>query len=244
MEELSGQVALVTGGARGIGLGISERLAGGGAHVAVGYSSNPEPAEKFTAEHPGSSAHKGNIGSQDDCQRVFDEVLEQHGKLDILINNAGINADKTLTKIDNEAWDRVLQVNLHGTFYLSRLAFLHMRERGSGRIINISSIIGEKGNVGQANYSASKSGMFGLTMSMALEGAKKGVTVNCVAPGFVNTDMVAGMPEKALDAIIEQIPVGRLGEPAEVARVVEFLAAPESSFITGQVYSVNGGQYM
>jgi NAD(P)-dependent dehydrogenase (short-subunit alcohol dehydrogenase family) len=244
MEELSGQVALVTGGARGIGCGISERLAAAGARVAIGYSSNPEPAEKFTAEHPGSSAHKGNIGSQDDCQRVFDEVIEAHGKLDILINNAGINVDTALHKMDNESWDRVLQVNLHGTFYLSRLAFLHMRERGSGRIINISSIIGEKGNVGQANYSASKSGLFGLTMSMALEGARKGVTVNCVAPGFVNTDMVAGMPEKALESVIAQIPVGRLGEPAEVARVVEFLAAPESSFITGQVYSVNGGQYM
>jgi NAD(P)-dependent dehydrogenase (short-subunit alcohol dehydrogenase family) len=244
MEELTGQVALVTGGARGIGRGISERLARSGAHVAVGYSSNPEPAEKFTAEHPGSSAHKGNIGSQDDCQRVFDEVVEQHGKLDILVNNAGINDDKTMHKMDNEAWDRVLQVNLSGTFYLSRLAFLHMRERGTGRIINISSIIGEKGNIGQTNYSAAKSGLFGLTMSMALEGAKKGVTVNCVAPGFINTDMVAGMPEKALEAVIAQIPVGRLGEPEEVARVVEFLAAPESAFVTGQVYSVNGGQYM
>jgi NAD(P)-dependent dehydrogenase (short-subunit alcohol dehydrogenase family) len=244
MEELTGRVALVTGGARGIGLGISKRLAASGAHVAIGYSSNPEPAEQFTSEHPGSTAHKGNIGSQDDCQRVFAEVIDAHGKLDILVNNAGINADYTLTKMDNEAWDRVLQVNLSGTFYLSRLAFLHMRERGAGRIINISSIIGEKGNFGQTNYSAAKSGLFGLTMSMALEGAKKGVTVNCVTPGFVNTDMVASMPEKALDALIAQIPMGRLGEPEEVARVVEFLAAPESSYITGQVYSINGGHYM
>jgi NAD(P)-dependent dehydrogenase (short-subunit alcohol dehydrogenase family) len=244
MEELQDQVALVTGGARGIGLGISQRLAACGATVAVGYSRNPEPAEKFTANHSGSTAHKGNIGSEDDCQRVYDEVIDQHGRLDILVNNAGINADKTLAKMDNASWDRVLQVNLHGTFYLSRLAFLHMRERESGRIINISSVIGEKGNIGQANYSASKSGMFGLSMSMALEGAKKGVTVNCVAPGFINTEMVASMPQNALEKIIAQIPVGRLGEPEEVARVVSFLADPESSYITGQVYSVNGGLYM
>lgn len=244
MEELHDRVALVTGGARGIGLGISQRLAACGATVAVGYSRNPMPAEKFTTDHPGSTIHQGNIGSEEDCQRVFDEVVAEHGRLDVLVNNAGINADKTLAKMENEAWDRVLQVNLHGTFYLSRLAFLHMRERGSGRIINISSVIGEKGNIGQANYSASKSGMFGLTMSMALEGAKKGVTVNSVAPGFVNTEMVAGMPEKALEAIIGQIPVGRLGEPDEVARMVSFLADPASAYITGQIFSVNGGLYM
>jgi NAD(P)-dependent dehydrogenase (short-subunit alcohol dehydrogenase family) len=143
-----------------------------------------------------------------------------------------------------EDWDKVIQVNLSGTFYMSHLAFNHMRERGSGRIVSISSVIGERGNAGQANYAATKSGLFGLTMSLAMEGAKKGVTANCVAPGYIETDMVAGVPESALEKIVSQVPVGRLGQPDEVARVVEFLADPDSAYITGQVYSVNGGLFM
>ena len=143
-----------------------------------------------------------------------------------------------------QEWDRVLQVNLSGAFYMSHAALPHMIERGHGRIVNISSIIGERGNFGQANYAAAKSGMFGLTMSLALETAGKGITVNSVAPGFISTDMVAGMPADVLERVVSQIPVGRLGEPDEVARVVEFLADPDSSYITGQVYSINGGLYM
>jgi NAD(P)-dependent dehydrogenase (short-subunit alcohol dehydrogenase family) len=143
-----------------------------------------------------------------------------------------------------QEWDHVIEVNLNGAFYMSRAALQHMIDRGYGRIVNISSVIGSKGNVGQANYAAAKSGMFGLTMSMALETARKGITVNSVTPGFISTDMVAAVPEDVLDKIVQTIPAGRLGEPDEVARVVEFLASPDSGYITGQVYSVNGGLYM
>jgi acetoacetyl-CoA reductase len=188
--------------------------------------------------------HQGNIGSAEDCERVISEVLEAHGKLDILVNNAGITLDKTVRKMTVEDWDRVIQVNLSGAFYLSRAILQHMLDRGSGRIINISSIIGESGNIGQANYASSKAGLFGLTMSLAQETARKGITVNSVAPGYISTEMVQAVPKEALDKVIAKIPVGRLGEPDEIARVVEFLADPDSGFITGQIYSVNGGQYM
>jgi NAD(P)-dependent dehydrogenase (short-subunit alcohol dehydrogenase family) len=147
-------------------------------------------------------------------------------------------------KMEPDEWDRVIQVNLSGTFYMSRLAYQHMSERGYGRIVNISSVIGEQGNMGQANYAAAKSGLFGLTMSLAQESATKGVTVNCVAPGYIETDMITSVPEKMLDKIVSSIPMRRLGQPDEVARVVEFLADPDSAYITGQVYSINGGLAM
>jgi acetoacetyl-CoA reductase len=237
-------VALVTGGVRGIGRAICERLHARGVTVAAAYSRPSEAVEKFTADHPGSSAHQGNIRTVEDCERVIREVLKAHGRLDILVNNAGITLDKTVRKMTVEDWDRVIQVNLSGAFYLSRAILQHMLDRGSGRIITISSIIGEAGNIGQANYAASKSGLFGLTMSLAQETARKGITVNSVAPGYVSTEMVQAVPKEALDKVIAKIPVGRLGEPDEIARVVEFLADPDSGFITGQIYSVNGGQYM
>ena len=245
MADMTGQVALVTGGVRGIGLAISERLAARGVTVAAGYSRGKDVADAFCEAHPGASAHQGNIGSAEDCERVIGEVLDTHGRLDILVNNAGITLDKTVRKMTVEDWDRVIQVNLSGAFYLSRAILQHMLDRGSGRIINISSIIGEAGNIGQANYASSKAGLFGLTMSLALETASRGnITVNSVAPGYISTEMVQAVPKEALDKVISKIPVRRLGEPDEVARVVEFLADPESGFITGQVYSVNGGQYM
>ena len=244
MADMTGQVALVTGGARGIGKAISERLAGRGMTVAVGYSSGKDTAEELAAQHPGMSIHQGNIGQRSDCERVVQEVYDAHGRIDVLVNNAGITADKMMHKMEVDDWDRVVQVNLSGTFYMAHLAFNHMRERGSGRIVNISSVIGEQGNAGQANYAATKSGLFGLTMSMAAEGARKGITVNCVAPGYIETDMVADVPQKAIDAIVAQVPMQRLGQPDEVARVVEFLADPDSGYITGQVYSVNGGLHM
>ena len=244
MGDMTGHVALVTGGVRGIGLAISERLHARGVKVAAGYSSNKEAASRFVEDHPGASVHQGNIGHHEDCERVIDEVLEQHGRLDILINNAGITADRTVRRMSVEDWDRVVQVNLSGAFYLARAVLQHMLDRGYGRIINISSIIGEAGNIGQANYAAAKSGLFGLTMSLAQETARKGITVNDVAPGYISTEMVAAVPKEALDRVIAKIPVGRLGEPDEVARMVEFLADPESAFITGQIFSVNGGQYM
>jgi acetoacetyl-CoA reductase len=244
MADMTGQVALVTGGVRGIGRAICDRLVGRGVNVAAGYSRDKEAAERFKDDHQGASVHQGNVGNVEDCDRVIQEVLDVHGKLDILVNNAGILADKTVRKMSPDQWNRVIQVNLSGAFYLSRAILQHMLDRNYGRIINISSIIGEAGNIGQANYAAAKAGLFGLTMSLAQETARKGITVNSVAPGYISTEMVAGLPQAAMDKVIAGIPVGRLGKPDEVARVVEFLADPESAFITGQIYSVNGGQYM
>ena len=244
MADMNGQVALVTGGIRGIGAAIGDRLAARGVTIAAGYSRDKEAADLFRETHPGSSVHQGDIGAVEDCERVISEVLDQHGRLDVLVNNAGITADKTVRRMTPHDWDRVVQVNLSGAFYLSRAILQHMLDRGSGRIINISSIIGESGNIGQANYAAAKAGLFGLTMSLAQETARKGITVNSVAPGYVSTEMVAAVPQAALEKVIAKIPAGRLGEPDEIARVVEFLADPDSGFITGQIYSVNGGQYM
>ena len=243
---MRGQVALVTGGTRGIGRAISERLLSRGVVVAAGYSRDAEAAKRLQEEHPEVpvSIHQGNIGVADDCERVIAEVLEQHGRLAILVNNAGITVDKTVRRMTPEEWDRVIGVNLNGAFYLSRAVLGHMLERGYGRIVNISSVIGEKGNIGQANYAAAKSGLFGLTKSLALETAKTGITVHAVAPGFIATDMLAAVPEEALGRVIAQIPIGRLGEPDEVARVVEFLADLDSGYITGEVYGINGGLYM
>jgi NAD(P)-dependent dehydrogenase (short-subunit alcohol dehydrogenase family) len=244
MADMNGQVVLVTGGIRGIGAAIGDRLAARGMTIAAGYSRDKEAADLFRETHPGSSVHQGDIGAVEDCERVISEVLSQHGRLDVLVNNAGITADKTVRRMTPHDWDRVVQVNLSGAFYLSRAILQHMLDRGSGRIINISSIIGESGNIGQANYAAAKAGLFGLTMSLAQETARKGITVNSVAPGYVSTEMVAAVPQAALEKVIAKIPAGRLGEPDEIARVVEFLADPDSGFITGQIYSVNGGQYM
>jgi acetoacetyl-CoA reductase len=259
-EKLKGRVAMVTGGTRGIGAAICRSLAGQGASVAAGYSHNRERAEQFQAELARSevpvSLHQGNVGTPEDCRRTVHEVVEHHGRLDILVNNAGITSDKTVFKLTDEDWHKVIAVNLSGAFFMSKAALEHMVERGSGRIVNISSIIGQTGNVGQINYAASKSGMFGLTTSLAKEAAfalKKagkrdphgvGITVNAVAPGFIETEMLATVPEKVLDGIRSNVPIGRLGRPEEIARVVHFLAADASSYITGQVWAVNGGQDM
>ena len=246
MADMNGQVALVTGGIRGIGLAICERLMNRGVRVAAGYSSNRDAAQQFCdkyADH-GVTVHQGNIGSNEDCERVISEVLEQHGQLDILVNNAGITIDKTMRKMTPQEWDHVIHVNLSGAFYLSRAILQHMLDRNYGRIVNISSVIGSSGAFGQANYASAKSGLFGLTMSLALETAAKSITVNAVTPGYITTDMTAAVPGNVMDKLIANIPVGRLGEPNEVARVVEFLADPESGYITGQVYPVNGGLYM
>jgi acetoacetyl-CoA reductase len=254
-----GRVALVTGGARGIGAATCRALAAGGAHLAVGYGHGRERAEKFlasmTADHPEQriTVHGGNIGVADDCRRVLGEVIDQHGRLDILVNNAGIAIDRTVAKMTDDDWNKVIAVNLSGAFFMAQAAAEHMVKRGTGRIINVSSVIGETGNIGQVNYASSKSGLFGLTKSLAretifqlsredrLDGDGIGLTVNAVTPGYIATDMVAGMPDKALDRIRKQIPLGRLGKPEEVARVVGFLAADESAYITGQIWAANGG---
>jgi len=246
MADMNGQVALVTGGIRGIGLAISERLMDRGITVAAGYSNNHDDARLFADKHAdqGVTVHQGNIGRNEDCVRVIDEVIDQHGHLDILVNNAGITVDKTVRKMSAAEWDHVIHVNLSGAFYLSRAVLQHMLDRGYGRIVNISSVVGSAGGFGQANYAAAKSGMFGLTMSLALETANKGITVNTVTPGYISTEMTAVIPSDVMEKIVSRIPVGRLGDPNEVARVVEFLADPESAYITGQVYPVNGGLYM
>jgi NAD(P)-dependent dehydrogenase (short-subunit alcohol dehydrogenase family) len=256
---LSGRVALVTGGTRGIGAAICRQLAGQGASIAAGYWRQQEGAAKFqaalSAEHPEQpcTVHEGNNGSADDCRRVVCDVIERHGRLDILVNNAGIAIDRTVAKMSDEDWQRVISVNLSGAFFIAQAALDHMIGRGTGRIINVSSVIGETGNIGQVNYAASKSGLFGMTKSMAREaifqlnrakrpfGEGTGLTVNTVTPGFVATEMLASVPDQVLERIKGQIPVGRLGQPEEVARVVCFLAADQSSYITGQIWGVNGG---
>jgi len=256
---LDRRVALVTGGAAGIGAAISRHLAGQGAAVAAGYWRNPDRAEDFRAKMRGDfpdrpfTVHQGNIGSAEDCRRVVAEVIGQHGRLDILVNNAGITIDKTVARMGDEDWQRVIAVNLSGAFFMAQAALDQMIKQGSGRIINVSSVIGETGNIGQANYAASKSGLFGLTKSLAKEavfqlnraqrpaGDGIGLTVNAVTPGYVATDMVATIPDKVMDRIRSQIPLGRLGQPEEIARVVCFLAADQSAYITGQIWAVNGG---
>ncbi|MCO5606047.1 hypothetical protein L7F22_060234 [Adiantum nelumboides] len=239
------KVAIVTGGARGIGAAITTELARSGVHVAAGYSSNSKAAEelagKLGAEGASVSVHQGNVGEPDDCNRVVSEVLEQKGRVDYLINNAGITVDKTVRKLTVEDWHAVLRINLSGAFYMTKAVLDHMTGNGFGRIVNISSVIGQTGSVGQANYASSKAGLIGFSKSLAQEVASKGVTVNCVAPGYIETEMVAAVPEKVLNKLLANVPMGRLGQASEIARTVAFLVDDNAGYITGSVISVNGG---
>jgi 3-oxoacyl-(acyl-carrier-protein) reductase len=246
-RKLEGRVALVTGGTRGIGAAITRSLATQGAVVAAGYTSNDEAAEKFLDEFRKSGAegsvHKGNIAECDDCQRVVQEAIDEHGRLDILVNNAGITADKPMLKMGAEDWDKVIQVNLSGAFYMSKPALEHMIERGSGRIVNISSIIGQIGNVGQANYAASKAALIGFTKALALEIGSRSVTVNAIAPGFITTGMTDAMTPEARKSLEDRIALRRLGTVDDVAYAVVFLASEQAGYITGTVLNVSGGLY-
>jgi len=259
--KLRGRVAFVTGGTRGIGAAICRSLGTQHATVAAGYARNSAQAKEFADDFEQQlgvppSLHQGNVASAEDCRRTLAEVIDQHGRVDILVNNAGITIDRTVATMTDEDWYTVLAVNLSGAFFMSQAALAHMVARGSGRIINVSSLVGETGNIGQANYAASKSGLFGLTKTLAREAAYQlakagnnteggiGLTVNTVTPGLIATEMAAAIPDKVIDKLKRQIPVGRLGQPEEIARVVHFLAADASAYITGQIWGVNGGMDM
>jgi acetoacetyl-CoA reductase len=248
MQDLLGRTAIVTGGTRGIGAAITEMLACSGAHVAAGYSQSRARAEQLrdtlTERGCSVSIHQGNVGNHTDCLRVAEEVIADRGRIDFLVNNAGVTVDKTVRKMSVDDWHAVLRTNLSGSFYMTKAVLEQMCEQGYGRIVNISSVVGETGNIGQANYAASKSGLIGFSKSLALELARKGVTVNCVAPGFIDTEMVASVPTAMLETVIESVPVRRLGRPEEVAHAVCFLLDERSSYITGSVLAVNGGLEM
>jgi NAD(P)-dependent dehydrogenase (short-subunit alcohol dehydrogenase family) len=246
---LEKRVAIVTGGSRGIGGAISRLLANDGATVAVlGLPIDRERTDRLRVSLNGSASrvhfYEGNVGEFAECAKAVETVLAEHGRVDYLINNAGITRDHTVRKMTVEEWQAVLQVNLSGPFFMIKAVLDAMVAQGFGRIVNISSVVGESGNFGQANYAAAKAGLIGLTKTVALEVAKKHITVNAVAPGFIETDMTKAMPAEAIETAISQTPKQRLGQPDEVAHVVRFLVDEKAAYITGAVYNVNGGWYM
>jgi acetoacetyl-CoA reductase len=237
------RVAVVTGGTRGIGAAVSKALKAAGYEVAATYHANDDAAAKFKAE-TGVHVYKWNVAKYEDCVAGLGKVASDLGPVDVLVNNAGITKDGMFHKMTPEQWYDVINTNLNSLFNMCRPVIEGMRERGFGRIINISSINGQKGQMGQANYSASKAGDIGFTKALAQESASKGVTVNAICPGYIATEMTKAMKKEALDGMVGQIPARRLGEPEEVARCVVFLASDQAGFITGSTLSANGGQYM
>jgi len=238
------RVALVTGGTRGIGAAICKALKAAGYKVAASYAGNDEAAQKFKAE-TGIPVFKWDVASFDECSAGIKQVEAELGPVEVLVNNAGITKDAMLHRMKPEQWTAVINTNLGSLFNMCRPLIEGMRERNFGRIINISSINGQKGQMGQSNYSAAKAGEIGFTKAVAQENAKKGITVNAICPGYINTEMVQAVPEEVLKTkILPLIPVGRLGEADEIARTVLFLAADDAGFITGSTLTVNGGQYM
>lgn len=237
------KTALVTGGTRGIGRAISLALKDVGYTVAANYAGNDEAARAFTDE-TGIATFKWSVADADACADGIRQVESEVGPIDFLINNAGITRDGFMHKMSVDHWQAVIETNLSSLFYMTKPVLDGMRERGFGRVVNISSINGQAGQLGQTNYSAAKAGVHGFTKALAQEVARKGITVNTIAPGYINTDMVAAVPEKVLESIIAKIPVGRLGEAEEIAQAVLFLCGPNSGFITGSCLSLNGGQHM
>jgi 3-oxoacyl-(acyl-carrier-protein) reductase len=246
MGELTGKACLVTGGSRGIGRAIALELGRHGASVAVGYATNEAAANEVAAEIVTSGGQSFAFGCDvqdpEAIEPAVARVVERFGKIDVLVNNAGITRDRSLAKMSPEEWNAVLQTNLTSVFHLTSRVLPHMVKAGYGRIVNISSVIGLHGNFGQANYAAAKAGIVGFTKSAALELARKGITVNAIAPGFIETEMIAAMPDEVRARILEKIPMGRFGRPEEIAQVVAFLVS-KGDYITGQVIAIDGGMY-
>ena len=239
-----GKVAIVTGGTRGIGRAICERLRDErGFTVIANYAGNDEAARKFTDE-TGIATIKFDVADFNAVQFACAKVEEEHGPIDVVVNNAGITRDGTLLKMTYDDWDAVMRTNLGGCFNMAKATFAGMKERGWGRVVNIGSINGQAGQYGQVNYAAAKSGIHGFTKALAQEGARFGITVNAIAPGYIDTDMVAAVPEPVLEKIVAKIPVGRLGKASEIARGVSFLCSEHAEFVTGSTMSINGGQHM
>ena len=237
------RVALVTGGTRGIGAAISRALKAAGCRVVASYAGNDAAARAF-AEETGISVLRFDAGDYGACEVAVADIVKAHGPVGILVNNAGITRDATLARMTREMWDAVIATNLTSCFNLCKLTFDAMRALKFGRVINIGSINGQAGQYGQVNYSAAKAGMIGFTKALAQEGARHGITVNAIAPGYIDTEMVRAVPEEALQKVIAKIPVGRLGDVEEIARSVVFLAGEAAGFITGATLTINGGQYM
>ena len=237
------KVAIVTGGTRGIGAAISRGLKAAGCTVAATYHGNDAAAEKFKAE-TGVAVYKWDVADPVASAAGVKQIEAAHGPVEILVNNAGIARDSMFHKMTFDQWSAVLRTNLDSMFAMTRPVIEGMRDRNAGRIVNISSINGQKGQLGQVNYSASKAGIIGFTKALALENARKGITVNCICPGYINTDMVADVAPKVLEGIIAQIPLGRLGKAEEVASAVVYLVSPEAAFFTGAIISMNGAQYL
>ena len=236
-------VAVVTGGTRGIGLEISKALINDGYKIAAIYHGNEEAAQKFR-EETGHAAYKFDVADFESCEKWIEQIEQDLGPISVLVNNAGITKDGTLHKMSVESWHAVIETNLTSCFNMCKAVINGMRERGFGRIINISSINGQKGQFGQTNYSAAKAGMIGFTKALALESAAKGITVNAICPGYIETEMTGAMRQEVLDSIIRQIPAARMGQPDEVAAIVSFLASEKAAFMNGSTVSANGGQYM
>jgi acetoacetyl-CoA reductase len=237
------RVAIVTGGTRGIGKAISVALKDQGCTVVANYTSDDEKAKAFTAA-TGIAAMKWDVADLDSCTKAVAEIAAKYGSVDIVVNNAGITRDATMRKMTRANWDQVLDVNLGGCFNMCKAVWEGMLARNFGRIVNIGSINGQAGQYGQVNYAASKSGIHGFTKALAQEGAAKGITVNAIAPGYIDTEMVAAVPPNVLEKIVARIPVGRLGRAEEIARGVAFLTADSAGFVTGSTLSINGGQHM
>jgi acetoacetyl-CoA reductase len=248
MGSLEDAVAVVTGAGRGMGSAIAEELGSAGARVVVNYSRSKEPAEEVVerlSDNGGGQAVAigADVSKADEAQKLIEETLERFGRIDILVNNAGITIDRTMRKLTTDDWDKVVQVDLNSCYYTVKAALPRFIEQESGRIVNISSFVGQAGNFGQTNYAAAKAGIIGFTKSAAQELARYNITVNAVCPGFIETDMFAVVPEEVKDRIRKRIPLGRIGEPREVARTVRFLVE-DGDYITGQTINVNGGIYM